>query len=406
MKKLVLISLTFVSGLLVWSCSKENPAPVFDPQVEITFVNPDPYAVTYADTKAGETAYEMKLSDVAVFVIPNSGADLGKVVYRAVFSASELASKRKIFSVDELPADARDDEYDTFDFYALANCGTTVYDGLPLGATRDQLKDLIDGLGGPASTGLTNYNNADYAKVLDGSGLRATGMLMAGVVANKALSGEGDGPTKPEIALLRTVSKVEVEAYTTETGDASGFDVRYPGSRVKVVSAKVVKVAPGTTLLDQGTTNYKVPSGLTAWSDAAVTTAEQPSSGNTEAGGSGNSAKNLFYLYPNGGRTQAGPMAADYEPVLELKTIFYVEPNDQVGAPITYEIPLAGALKAADDTNGDGKDNGEQAFGLFLRNGHYKVNVAISGLTESEVVADVTVANWDNVETQTVNIGQ
>ena len=42
----------------------------------------------------------------------------------------------------------------------------------------------------------------------------------------------------------------------------------------------------------------------------------------------------------------------------------------------------------------------------MLRNGSYKLNVNLDGLTGQDVTLAVTVANWDALSTQDVNLGQ
>ena len=57
--------------------------------------------------------------------------------------------------------------------------------------------------------------------------------------------------------------------------------------------------------------------------------------------------------------------------------------------PVTYETELTGA-----------------ADGKIARNGSYKVNAKLDGLTGQDVTLAVTVANWDALATQDVNLGQ
>ena len=44
--------------------------------------------------------------------------------------------------------------------------------------------------------------------------------------------------------------------------------------------------------------------------------------------------------------------------------------------------------------------------GKIVRNGSYKVNAKIDGLTGQDVTLAITVANWDTLSTQDVNLGQ
>ena len=41
-----------------------------------------------------------------------------------------------------------------------------------------------------------------------------------------------------------------------------------------------------------------------------------------------------------------------------------------------------------------------------MRNGYYRVAVGIAGLAGQDVVADITVANWETPTTQNINLGQ
>ena len=56
---------------------------------------------------------------------------------------------------------------------------------------------------------------------------------------------------------------------------------------------------------------------------------------------------------------------------------------------VTYETELTGATG-----------------GKIARNGSYKVNAKLDGLTGQDVTLAVTVANWDALSTQDVNLGQ
>ena len=56
---------------------------------------------------------------------------------------------------------------------------------------------------------------------------------------------------------------------------------------------------------------------------------------------------------------------------------------------VTYETELTGA-----------------PGGKIARNGSYKVNAKLDGLTGQDVTLAVTVANWDALSTQDVNLGQ
>ena len=203
--------------------------------------------------------------------------------------------------------------------------------------------------------------NGTFAEVST-SAKRPGGFVMTGTTS-KALAAAG---TKTDVAvtLKRTVAKIAVQAATT-----AEFSKRYLG-KVRINSAVLSKAASKGFLIAQG-----------SFSTGTMNFTHTQST--TEAAGKYN---NLFYVPEN------GTLAAGNRLLLTLNATYDRDGNfsttaDQVN--ITYPIELTGG-----------------GTGQFARNGYYRVQANIDGLTGADASATITVAEWETPVTQSVNLGQ
>lgn len=203
--------------------------------------------------------------------------------------------------------------------------------------------------------------NGTFAEVSTAA-KRSGGFLMSGS-ATKTIAAEGQA-TDVAITLRRDVAKIAVQS--TLSAD---FASKYPG-KIKVNSATISRAATQTPYFG----------GASAPGAMTFTHTQTPQ----EESGKYN---NLVYLFEN------GTLAAGSRVLLTLDAIYdkdgdFATTSDQM--PVTYEVELKGT-----------SDNG-----TILRNGYYRVAVALSGLTGQDVSATITVADWETPVTQTINLGQ
>lgn len=203
--------------------------------------------------------------------------------------------------------------------------------------------------------------NGTFAEVST-SAKRSGGFVMTGM-ASKALAAAGT-KTDVTVNLKRTVAKVAVQTATT-----AEFSKRYLG-KVRINSAVLSKAASKSFLFAQG-----------SFSTGTMNFTHTQSA--TEATGKYN---NLFYVPEN------GTLTAGSRVMLTLNATYDRDGNfsttaDQVG--ITYPIELTG-----------------EGTGQLARNGYYRVQANIDGLTGADASATITVAEWETPVTQSVNLGQ
>lgn len=232
------------------------------------------------------------------------------------------------------------------EFYAVANRPVT---GV---STKAELLALVESDPG-------EYNST-FAQVST-SAKRAGGFIMTGS-ATKSIAAAG---TRTDVALTlkRTAAKIAVQ-----TALSAEFANRYLG-KVRVNSAVLSRAASRGNVISQGSAN----TGAMSYTFTQQT---------TDASGKFN---NLFYTFEN------GSLAAGSRLLLTLNATYDRDGNfattaDQV--PVTYAIELTGG-----------------GAGQFVRNGYYRVQVTIDGLTGAEASATITVADWESPVTQTINIG-
>lgn len=179
----------------------------------------------------------------------------------------------------------------------------------------------------------------------------------------KAIAAQG---TKTDVAvtLERTVAKIAVQASTT-----AEFSERYSG-KVRINSAVLSKAASRSNLIAQQAPN-------TGPMTFTHTQAADELSGKF---------RNLFYVPENGELAEGSRLLLTLGATYDRDGNFSTT-DDQ--AEVAYPVELSG----------DGA-------GRFLRNGYYRVQALIDGLTGSELSVSISVADWEAPVTQSVNLGQ
>lgn len=265
----------------------------------------------------------------------------GNLIVRRNFTGSEVSTKKATFALPKTAAGA------SVEFYAIAN--TPIADDI---VTKTALLALTENT--PIS-----YNGT-FTEV-SSAARRPGGFVMTGATT-KTIAAAGT-PTEVAVTLRRSVAKIAVQ-----TTLGSGFSNRYLG-KVRVNSAVLSRAASRGFLVGQTTTN---PGAMTF--SHTQTTVEAVSKFN-----------NQFYTFENGN------LAAGSRLLLTLNATYdrdgdFATTGDQ--APVTYEIELSGG-----------------GSGQIVRNGYYRVQVTLDGLTGADVTATIAVADWETPVTQTINLG-
>jgi len=265
----------------------------------------------------------------------------GNLIVRRNFTSSEVSTKKATFALPKTAAGA------SVEFYAIAN--TPIADNI---VTKTALLALTENT--PIS-----YNGT-FTKV-SSAARRPGGFVMTGA-ATKTIAASGT-PTEVAVTLRRSVAKIAVQ-----TTLGSGFSNRYLG-KVRVNSAVLSRAASRGFLVGQTTPN---PGAMTfSHTQATVEAASK--------------FNNQFYTFENGN------LAAGSRLLLTLNATYdrdgdFATTGDQ--APVIYEIELSGG-----------------GAGQIVRNGYYRVQVTLDGLTGADVTATITVADWETPVTQAINLG-
>ena len=188
--------------------------------------------------------------------------------------------------------------------------------------------------------------------------MRSGGFVMTGQTQTQIV----EGTTKVSVTLRRTVAKVEVAMAASAT-----FKNKYGNASITVNKITLSRGAQASFLMDRSATSY-------AGKGDAFTSEQASSSGH-----------NLFYIFEKAGAGEGSRVLLTVDATYDIDGSASTT-ADQV--PVTYEVELTGA--------GGGK---------ILRNGSYFVNGSIDGLTGNDITLTVTVAPWETLQTQEVNLG-
>lgn len=232
------------------------------------------------------------------------------------------------------------------EFYAVAN--TSIGNDI---TTKAALLALTE-------TAAVNYNGT-FAEVSTRA-KRSGGFLMSGS-ATKTIAAVGS-TTDVSIVLKRSVAKIAVQ-----TALSSAFASKYSG-KVRINSAQLSRAASRTPYF----------SGVPQTGTMTFTHTQS-------AGSSGEKYNNLFYAFENGNLAAGSRVLLTLEGTYDRDGDFSTTADQ---APVSYRIELTGG-----------------GAGQLLRNGYYRVQVTLDGLTGSDATVRVSVAEWETPLTQTVSLG-
>ena len=337
------------------ACAKDeaNPTPTNggkEGEIELILKNESVADGTRAFGSGTTESWEKSISSAVLIVYNTSGTQ----ILRRVLTAAEVNGSTTTpirFVLPGVSADA------SCDFYVVIN--RNIADNI---TTKTGLLAELE-------SDIASYNST-YANVTT-KAMRSGGFVMTGTATAKIVS----GTTAVAVTVKRVVAKVEVQCTMTDS-----FRAKYGNGCVEVKKLTLSRGAEKSYLIDQTTSKYAtVSSSFTSAQDAFC---DKTGASKTNA----YKYNNLFYL-----NEKAAAAAGSRVKVL-IDAIYDADGNLSTTAdqmPVTYETELTGA-----------------ADGKIARNGSYKVNAKLDGLTGQDVTLAVTVANWDALATQDVNLGQ
>ena len=344
-----------VMPMLLAACTKDevNPTPTNggkEGEIELILKNESVADGTRAFGSGTTESWEKSISSAVLIVYNTSGTQ----ILRRVLTAAEVNGSTTTpikFVLPGVSADA------SCDFYVVIN--RNIADNI---TTKTGLLAELE-------SDIASYNST-YANVTT-KAMRTGGFVMTGSASVKIAA----GTTAVTMTVKRVVAKVEIQTSMTDS-----FRTKYGNGCVEVKKVTLSRGAEKSFLIDQTTSKYAtVSSSFTSAQDAFC---DKTGASKTNA----YKYNNLFYL-----NEKAAAAAGSRVKVL-IDAIYDADGNLSTTAdqmPVTYETELTGA-----------------ADGKIARNGSYKVNAKLDGLTGQDVTLAVTVANWDALATQDVNLGQ
>lgn len=222
--------------------------------------------------------------------------------------------------------------------------------------TVPQSVTTMDQLLAETDSDIASYN--DTFSNVTSKAMRSGGFVMSGQTQAQIV----EGTTRVSVTLRRTVAKVEVAMAAS-----AAFKSKYGNATITVNKVTLSRGAQASFLMDRSATSY-------AGQGDAFTTEQASTSGH-----------NLFYIFEKAGAGEGNRVLLTIDATYDIDGSAATT-ADQV--PVTYEVELTGA--------GGGK---------IQRNGSYFVNGTIDGLTGNDITLTVTVAPWETLQTQEVNLG-
>jgi len=266
----------------------------------------------------------------------------GNIRFRRDLSAKEIADAPTT-PVSLIVPDVREGE--TCDFVVVAN------------RTVPKTVVSVDRLLAELDENAAAYNGT-FADVTSKS-VRPEGFVMSGRTQRRITK----GTTNVGIELARTVAKIEVFLTTTDA-----FRTKYGDETITIDRITLTRGAQASYLMDRSATNY-------ADGGQNFTTAQESSA-----------SRNLFYLFEKAGAVEGSRVLLTVDATYDIDGSSSTT-DDRV--PVVYEVELTGT--------GDGR---------ILRNGAYFVNASINGLTGSDILVKIDVADWETLATQHVDVGR
>ena len=344
-----------VMPMLLAACTKDevNPTPTNggkEGEIELILKNESVADGTRAFGSGTTESWEKSISSAVLIVYNTSGTQ----ILRRVLTAAEVNGSTTTpikFVLPGVSADA------SCDFYVVIN--RNIADNI---TTKTKLLEELE-------SDIASYNGT-YANVTT-KAMRSGGFAMTGTVTAKIVS----GTTAVTVTVKRVVAKVEIQTSMTDS-----FRTKYGNGCVEVKKITLSRGAEKSYLIDQTASKYAtVSSSFTSAQDAYC---DKTGASKTNA----YKYNNLFYI------NEKAAAATGSRIKVVLNAVYDADGNlstttDQLA--VTYETELTGATG-----------------GKIARNGSYKVNAKLDGLTGQDVTLAVTVANWDALSTQDVNLGQ
>jgi hypothetical protein len=258
-------------------------------------------------------------------------------------SAHEIGAKFARLSLPDSVAGT------TCSFYVAANTG---YHGELTAAAMESMTERVT----------LDYYNGPVSQVTN-KAMYANGFVMTGKAA--ALIDDTGASTKVSVTLRRTVAKIAVRTKVDES-----FRAAYGGGTVVIDAARISKVSAGSySFFDPA--RYRPRTSFYEYEQASE-----------ESGGY---RINLFYAF------ESGPLTGGDRLVLTLKGYFDADGSEATASdrsPVEYEVDL-----------------NDSAGGEIRRNGYYRVDAVIRGLSGRGVEARITAADWETPATQTIDLG-
>lgn len=300
---------------------------------------------------AGTTETWEKSISSAVLIVYNTS---GTQILRRVLTAAEINGSTTTpikFVLPGVSADA------SCDFYVVIN--RNIADNI---TTKTKLLEELE-------SDIASYNGT-YANVTT-KAMRSGGFVMTGATTAKIAA----GTTSVTMTVKRVVAKVEIQTTMTDA-----FRSKYGNGCIEIKKITLSKGAEKSYLIDQTASKYAtVSSSFTSAQDAYC---DKTGASKTNA----YKYNNLFYINEKAAAATGSRIKVVLDAVYDADGNLSTTTDQLV---VTYETELTG-------TTG----------GKIARNGSYKVNAKLDGLTGQDVTLAVTVANWDALSTQDVNLGQ
>lgn len=356
MKNFIIKMAAFAAMMAVFAaCTKDEAVPASidsgkEGEVELILQNESILDETRAFGSGTTETWEKSISSAVLIVYNTTGTQ----ILRRVLTAAEINGSTTTpikFVLPGVSADA------SCDFYVVIN--RTIADNI---TTKTGLLAELE-------SDIASYNST-YANVTT-KAMRSGGFVMTGTATAKIAA----GTTAVTMTVKRVVAKVEIQTTMTDS-----FRSKFGNGCVEIKKVTLSRGAEKSCLIDQTASKYATVS-------STFTSAQDSYCDKTGASKS-NAYKynNLFYI------NEKAAAAAGSRVKVVIDAIYDTDGNltttaDQVA--LTYETELTG-------TTG----------GKIARNGSYKINAKLDGLTGKDVTLAVTVANWDALSTQDVNLGQ
>ena len=302
---------------------------------------PDPETRAFFDPSALAEEWEKDITALSIYVFDNAGG----IVIKRTLTTGEITNKSARFSLPNSTAGT------SCSFYVVANAD---YGNIANVTSMRQLRETIT---------LDEYNGTFNQTA--STRKRQAGFVMTGY--NTATIAATGSATTVHITLKRTVAKIAVRSKMSDD-----FRTNFNNGRVEIVSATIVEANPVSY-------SFYIPS------ESNYTAAFNYTHEQTSVGSEGYS-RNVFYTY----EVPLGKQALGKTHII-LKGYFDADGNPSTSidrSDVEYKIVLNGV-----------------AGGEIKRNGYYRIDAVIKGLSGDAVTVNFTVAEWETPITQTVELG-